>query len=1069
MIKTKLKPRMYWWTSFLALVGCMILSGEVLSQTGSTISGVITDEQKEPLPGVTIIEKGTKNGAITDVNGRYVISVETENAVLVISYISFESQEISIGNRSEIDISLKADVKSLEEVIVVGYGTQIESQITGSIARADPEDMTRVSTPTVGQALQGRAAGVFIKNQNGQPGSNKTTISIRGFGEPLYIVDGLPVAPEVFSSLNPNDIEELNILKDAASAAVYGARAGNGVVLVTTKRGTSGGVKFSYRGDVGLQSLTMVPDAADTWEHMSLFNIRRIDRGEDLTFSPETIAAYKANQGLDPENYANVDMYQMISRKASPMITHDLSLQGGSDKVRYFISGNLFDQTGLEKNVFGETDTRFKRYTVRGNVDVNVTDKFDLNLDMSYNLQDFTGPRNQFEGTGWSQGQGIFARSGRWRPFYSIEELPGGHLNNPRGAPGGQTVNPLNLASADIGGTQEFERQFIDIKLGGKYQILPWLSTRAVLNYQTTNLQDKVFQKRAPEYRYNADTEEHEFVRALNADTRVLRRNSQTENINFQGFLNGNHKFGDKHSITGTYVFEFIQQDIEIFEASRINYEFQIAQLTAGPPNQQFNDDFIDRNKRMGHIGRFSYSYAERFSIEASARYDGSIKFPSGNRWGFFPSISGAWNITEESFLKNSQKLNFLTHAKLRASWGRLGYDAIGNFQSLSTFSFSDFVIFQGNDIRKTISSDGLPNESITWEKMDIINFGIDASFWEGKLEGSFDIYKRNRFDVLGQRLLEVPPIVGADLPLQNFQEFENRGFEFSLQHSNTIGGDWSYSIGGNFGINEEKVVHTDEVDFINKEVERREKQIGRRSPGTTVNVYGGFSGQQWYYETNGLFSSQEEIDNWADIDGNGNRSLQIGDVKVIDRNGDGRITNDDKYIASSGTTPRMIFGFQTRLAWKGLELISFWQGASRFGWNLTWSEYEAPFPGNGVALQKDLHDSYIPANEFGLPTNGADARWPRASGIIDGDYDTYLIDGTYLRLKQLQLGYTIPSAMIQKIGLTNLKVYVGGTNLLTFSDLDFFDPEIDENPQQFFGNYHPQTKVWNFGLQIDF
>lgn len=318
---------------------------------------------------------------------------------------------------------------------------------------------------------------------------------------------------------------------------------------------------------------------------------------------------------------------------------------------------------------------------------------------------------------------------------------------------------------------------------------------------------------------------------------------------------------------------------------------------------------------------------------------------------------------------------------------------------------------------------------------------------------------------MLGQRILEVAPVVGAILPRQNFQEFENRGLELSLRHNNTINNNWSYSIGGNIGVFEEIVKHTDEPDFINKEVERREKEIGRRViTGGRNNV------NTFYLQTAGLFTSQEEIDNWADIDGNGNRSIQIGDARVIDRNGDGRITDADKYLATSGTQPRVNFGFQTRIGWKGFEIVSFWQGASRFGWNLTWSEFEAPFPSDGIALQSHLHNSYIPANEFGLPTVSAEsARWPRASGRFNGDYDMFLIDGTYLRLKQLQIGYSLPQDLLQKLGIRRVKVYAGGTNLLTFADIDFLDPEIDENPRQFFGNYHPQTRVINCGLEIDF
>lgn len=349
------------------------------------ITGKVTDEKGEPIPGATVSVPGTNIGTATDIDGNYSLKV-SDNSRLVFSFIGYESQTVEVGNSNVIDIKLQESSQALEEVVVIGYGTQIQSRLTGSVGTANAEDMARISMPTVTQALQGRVAGVFIKNQSGQPGRNKTSINIRGFGSPLYIVDGLPVEEAVFANINPNDIESLSVLKDAASAAVYGARAGNGVVLVTTKRGKADQVRFNYRGDVGFQGLTAVPNPISSWEHMALFNIRRIDRGQPTAWSPDIVADYRQfGDGSDPENFPSVNMYDLVTRNASPMLTHDLSLNGGSDRVRYFISANLFDQTGLENNVFGETDTRFKRYNIRGNVDVDVTDKFKFNFDMSYN------------------------------------------------------------------------------------------------------------------------------------------------------------------------------------------------------------------------------------------------------------------------------------------------------------------------------------------------------------------------------------------------------------------------------------------------------------------------------------------------------------------------------------------------------------------------------------------------------------------------------------------------------------------------------------------------------------
>ncbi len=1041
------------------------------SQSMPEVEGSVVDgETGATLPGVNVSIQGTTVGTATDGEGRYSLAVPSLSDTLVFSFIGYETQEVAIAGRSVVDVALLPTVTGLGDVLVVGYGEQRRAQVTGSIGRANPEDLVRVATPTVGQALQGRVAGVVIKNRNGQPGDNKTNINIRGFGEPLFIVDGLPVDKSVFEDLNPNDIAEINILRDAAGAAVYGARAGNGVVLVETKRGTPGDIQLSYRAEVGLQSLTVVPDAIPSWQHMALYNIELLDNGRDLNWSHETVELFRQfNDGSDPENYPSVDMFDLAIRDNAPMTTHNLSLRGGSDRVLYYVSGSWFGQTGMERDVTGETDTRYDRYTVRGNVDIEATERFDLSLDMSFNRQDFYGPRNQFEGTDWSQGQGIFARSLRWRPFHSIVELPGGHLNNPRGAPAGQTVNPLNLADADIGGSLEYINEFSDVKLGGEYDLGLGLRTRAVFNYQKSNIEDKMFQKRAPEFRFNAQTQEHEFVRALNRDTRVVRRSTQAERLNAQYFLEGNHSFGANHTLRSMYVFEYIEEDFRRFDARREQFQFQIPQLIAGPQSQQFNSDFVEGNKRMGHISRISYSYADKYNVEVNARYDGSARFPKDSRWGFFPAVSGAWNVTEESFLQNSDTFDFLTDLKLRASWGRLGFDGAGNFQFLQTYSFDDFVVFDGKTVLRTIASDGIPNPDITWEKMNSINFGLDAVLWDGLLAGSFDVFKRDRFDILGRRILEVPPIVGAELPLQNFQEFQNRGFDLSLRHTNAIQGGWTYSIGGVLGIHEEEIKFTDEPNFVNKEAERLGTRIGR-PPQDMRYHYGSQFVQQFYLESDGLFTSQDEIDNWADIDGQANRTIQIGDARVVDRNGDGRITDADMYLASSGTEPRLNYGFDLSVGWKGFELSTFWQGAALFGYNVDWSEYEEPFPANGVALQHHLYDSMVPENDFGLsPVSAEEARWPRASGRFDPDVDIFLINGSYLRLKQLQFSYTLPIDLIGVLGANRMKVYVGGTNLLTFTDIDFFDPEIDTGPAQFFGNYHPQVRMLNFGIEVDF
>ncbi len=1021
------------------------------------IQGLVTDvETGETLPGVNIVVKGTTIGAASNNAGQFQIDAPTLEDTLIFSYIGYLELEVPIDGRSEINVEMIPIAIYGEELVVVGYGTQRAANITGSIARISAADVAKVATPTVTQSLQGQAPGVFIKNMNAQPGQNSSTINIRGFGTPLFIVDGIPVSQRVFEELDPNDIEELNVLKDAASAAAYGARAGNGVIIVQTKRGRETPPQFSYKSEIATQYFLphAIPDVVSSVEYLEMYNVVEESKGNPPRYSSEMIENYRQHLGgSDPVNFPNSNAYEAVLKNYAPMTQHTLNVRGGTESVSYFLSGGWFGQKGMLRS----DDMRFNRYNLRSNLDVSLTERLSLGLDLSLTTRDYIGPDGELDG-------GLGLRLRRWRPFYSLEMLPDGRY---RGY--GTTENPLALSHIDEIGYDKWNAYYGDVKTSMSYELPYGFHTRAVFNYSQNNFSQKSYKRRSEQYSYNLATDVYSLERVSNSNPQLRQRNDETQEVNFQYFLESDHTFARNHQLRGMLVYEYLSDTYGRIDAWREGYEIDMDQLFAGPAGSQFNDSRARVDGRVGYIGRLSYNYAGRYSLETTTRVDASPRFPSDTRWGVFPSVSAAWTISEESFMRDSQAMDFVTNLRLRASYGRLGYDAIGDFQYLSTYSFGSQYIYD-NSLVRGISADRMPNHRITWEKMDVRNIGIYFNLWSRAFEGEIDLYQRDRFDVLGSRIRDIPAVVGAAMPTENYREFRNRGWEIMLRHTRLIARGGSFSIGGNFSYNREFTIFTDEPAFANKELERRNSRIDR------------WSDEVWLLPTDGLFTSQDEIDNWADIDGRSNATIQVGDVRFIDTNGDGRITAEDMIVVGSGhlrgRSPRMSYGINTSANWRGFDFFMAWQGAGLFGYSLyesgTGNELHAAFRSDGVPLAHHRDDSYIPEGQDWRPPN-TNARWPR---LVDSESyraspsyrssEFWWINGQYLRLRQVQIGYALPPNIVNALGMHGFRVYASGYNLLTFSELDFMDPEMDEGASRQ-GYYYPQTGTFHLGIELNF
>lgn len=1030
-------------------------------QQQQSVAGKVTDSSGASLPGVSVVVKGTTMGVITDTNGNYSLNSLPPDATLVFSFVGMKNQEVPVKGKTTVNIVLDEETIGIDEVVAIGYGTQKKLNLTGSISQVKADKLTDIPMPTLAQAAMGKASGVFIKNVNGQPGDDSgVEINIRGFGTPLFIVDGMPVSETYFQQLDPNDIEDFNILKDASAAAVYGARAGNGVILVKTKRGNISKPVFTYNGNYSLQFITVKPDFVSSAQYAEMENAARYNQALAPLWTEEEIQKFR--DGSDPIHYPNTNWWDATLRQFAPQQQHNINVRGGTDKVKYFVSGGYYNQEAMLKS----NDTKNNRYNLRSNLDIELTKKLNMGIDISVTNQDFIGPRNQMERRGSTVG--IMTMLYRMRPYWRNDTSsdPNYVLTTP------SEISPVVLSEMDNVGYMKWTRLSGDAKVNFSYQLPFGFKASAIFNFNRLYYRYKEKVAKTPLYYFDPDTKQYTFKQNTNNISSLSERQDITNNLIQQYFLTWDKKIND-HSIGALFVYEKLSDNYDSFNASRQNYQFDIDYLFAGPDLDKNNGGSGREGGRKAYIGRFNYDYKGKYLFEVSSRYDGSVNFPSETRWGFFPSASVGWRISEEGFMKN--RLTFLDNLKLRVSHGLLGYDPtndpknstfFGTYPYLATYSIPSamHIYDNSNVILKGIKSDVLPNIFITWEKMATTNAGIDFSLWDNKLEGSFDYFYRKRSDVLGTRTSSTPDVVGANLPQINYREFDNRGWEISLNHSNHVG-EVKYSLGGNISMNREKTVYTDQPEYASKEIERRSNSIGE------------WTDRLWTLPTDGLFTSMEEIQGWADVDGKNNATILPGDIKYVDTNGDGMISNDDMILAGRGNYPRLTYGLNMSASWKGFDVSLLWQGAALYNFNLRASpDLTYPFYAGNTPTTAMYNDAYVAEGNPWMEAN-TDGFWPlyrtdsynRSQRSYNTNNQFWLINGAYIRLKNVQLGYTIPKSLSAKLGIDKCKVYVSGYNLLTFSKLDFLDPEVDTNPTTTFGDYHPPVGAYNAGVIINF
>lgn len=1005
---------------------------------GVQVSGVVTDDTGSPVPGVNVVEKGTTNGTATDVDGRYSLLVNNADAVLVFSFIGYATQEVTVGGRSAIDVTMAPDTQTLQEVVVVGYGEKKKATITGAVTSVKSEDILKAPVTNLSNALAGRLPGTVFINRSGEPGYDGSQIRIRGTnttGNPsaLIVIDGIANRTGGLERLNPADIESITVLKDG-SAAIYGAQAANGVILVTTKRGKSGKPEIGFNYNYGFNTPTRLPEVADAATYATMLNEIDQYRGNTPRYSADDIQKYR--DGSSPWTHPNTDWYDAVIKPVSLQDMATLSLSGGSDDgVKYYVSlGKLF-----EDGVYKNSGTKYKQYNFRSNIDAKVTNWLKVSVDLAGRQENRVYP---------TRGAGtIFRGLIRGKPnlpAYWPNGLPGPDIEN--------GDNPVVISTPATGFVHDNNYVF-NSNLRGQIDI-PWVKgLNLVFNAAFDESFRPIKRFRTPWYLYTWDGDSVDASgtpvvlrsqRGLNSpelQEEFERTSGQTTNA----YLNYSKDFG-LHAFAFMAGAEKQMLKGSQFQAFRNAYiSTAVDELFAGTRNASTNADnnrnLLYNTARLNYFGRINYGFNERYLLEMVWRYDGSYIFPEDSRWGFFPGFSAGWVISEEDFM---QGVGGIDRLKIRGSWGQLGNDRMNptnarldEYQFSNNFGFGSGYIFNYNVLTTTITQALYPvaNPDITWEVANNSNIGLEGTLAGGKVSFEVDYFNNIRSQMLIARNVSIPRTGGFDPPLQNIGKLRNRGFDFLVSYAGRTG-DLNFQVGLNGGYSKNEVLFADESPTIIE----WQQQTGR--PWDTRVMY----------KAIGVFNDQAEIDAYPHWSG-----ARPGDLIFEDVNGDGKIDDNDRIRMENNTIPRFQGGLTFDMQYKGFDFNLLFQGATGA------RSYIRTQSGDfGNFLQDFADGRWTPEN----PTANEPRTFNREDEYWISQSNTYWFRKTdYLRLKNIQLGYTFPSTLVDKISMKSARLYVNAINLFTIDEFKVFDPETDNQD----GTVYPQKKTFNVGVNVRF
>lgn len=1015
-----------------------------LPSTLFTVVGTVFNRSGEPLIGVNVLVKGSSQGTITDFNGTFTLDLEDENQILVFSYIGYETMEVEINGRSQIEVVLEENATALDEVVVVGYGAMRKSDLTGAVSRIEGADIHNQPIYSVEQGLQGRAAGVQITQASSEPGGGISVRirggnSVNGGNEPLYVIDGFPVindngrasaggnpgtggvsvAPNALSSLNPNDIESIEVLKDASATAIYGARAANGVVLITTKRGKAGKAKINVDVFNGFQELATNINVLNAAQYGQWANEVAIARGEQPYFTDVSALGEGTN--------AQDAIYQTASLQ-----NYQVSVSGGNDQTRYHVSGNYFDQEGIIKN------SGFERYSLRLNLDQKISDKVNLGNSLFITR---TGQQSVLSGGSGNRNAGVSNAAFLWLPVFPLEDGNGGFFQHENGEPSGLLPLPLSNPLALI---NEVQDQLISDRILGnlfvEYEITRGLKLRTSLGVD--------MDKRTRDIYFTRKT-----LRGGNGVNGLARTGNSTVN----SFLNEN--ILTYEASVGRHRFNFLAgytRQSETFGNRIIETNNFVNDITGtdnldggAPPGGPLVASSKTKWSLASYLGRINYILSDKYLFTFNVRADGSSKFGADNRWGIFPSGAFAWRVIEEDFMDN---INLLSDLKARVSYGQTGNQEIGEYQSQAILRTTGYPF--GGLINTGFFPASLANPGLRWETTTQLDVGLDLAFLNNRITLSMDYYQKRTEDLL--LAVTLPQESGFNSALKNSGIVENKGFEFSLG-ADPLVGPFEWHTDFNFSLNRNEVVDLGESSRIFGSTISFDYKIG----GSLVEV-GQPLGIFYGYQVEGPFRNQ------AEVDAHGAQPSAVpGDLKFVDINGDGEINSLDRTIIGD-PTPDYIFGWNNRFAYKSFSLNFFFQGVQGADiLNVNLRNLESNVSENNITVDRFVN-RWTPQNP--------DASYPRAgaTNFAGDDLTSNLIeDGSYIRLNNITLGYRFGPEIIGVSWIRGLELNVSAQNLVTITNYKGFNPDVNSQGQNNinqgidFGAY-PLAKTYTVGLKLE-
>lgn len=998
-----------------------------MTQQQKSVKGTVTDATG-PVIGASIIVKGTTNGTVTDFDGNFELPEVNKGDVIQISYIGYQTQEIKYTGQPSLQVKLVEDSQNLEEVVVVGYGVQKKVNMTGSVSQVDSKALESRPIQNVSSGLQGMMPGVQVTSGQGRPGQDGATIRVRGVGtlntaDPYILVDGIETG--TMNSVDPNDIESISVLKDAASAAIYGSKASNGVILITTKRGKTGKARISYNGYVGIQRPTETIDRLSSYDYARLFNQSLVAEGLNPRFSDDDLKKFK--DGSSPYTHPNTDWYNE-AYQTGVQHSHNVSVSGGTEDVKYMGSVGYLHQTGVLPN------SERQQFNGRTNLDMKLNSRLTVRLNLAYIKNDYSDPNSSYAGGSSDQ---ILRQLNRIAPWIVSRYEDGTWGTISDGSP---------IAWLDVNQTVDRKNQNFSGTLAADYKIIDGLVATVTGSYVNNQQHYRAFQKFI-QYNPNKKTEPNK----LNENYYGWHRAS------FDALLNYDKSFG-QHNLKAmagwhTEKFDYSENTME-----RKNFPTNdLTDMNAGDASTQKNNGYNRELAMVSWFGRVNYDFAGKYLLEGNIRSDASSRFADGHRWGYFPSFSAAWRLSEENFMEDARE--WLNSFKLRASWGLLGnQDALSDYYPwMNTYSLNANYPL-GGSLQTGYYQASYKLNTISWEKARTWGVGFDATI-NNKISVTLDYYDRRTTGIIMD--VPVPQEFGLGAYKDNVGEMANRGVEALISYNNKWN-DWSFGVTANMAYNKNEILDLGSEDANEEGMSDPNNGNMRREVGRALSTY-------YAYKTNGFFSSDAEAQAWMDKYAGqpgypfGNRKFKGGDLIYQDTDGDGKITSNDRTFIGS-TNPKVTFGLTLNAGYKGFDLSMVFSGAAGVR-RLINQEATGYFLGDDSHPATVWLDAWTPENQNAkMPRVAYNTTSPSLSSNVMSDF--WIQNASYLRMKNLQFGYTLPKKVLSSVGIQNVRFYYSVENLFTIHNMLInVDPEI---PSERASNF-PLTQTHAFGVNVTF